>query len=83
MNLSSKCVKIQEETLAQDFERIEKEGTMPSSDNFPGVYCSIGRSACGDLNNERRCLCPGCAVYLENDLKSFKYCLEGSSEEVG
>lgn len=50
----------------------------------PRVYCSKGEASCTDLDFDQGCLCPtSCAVYRENDLHEWKYCLRGSASKIG
>lgn len=46
------------------------------------LYCSeeIGKSACDYKMNG--CLCGGCPVYKNNNLKTGYYCLRGSADKA-
>jgi len=44
-------------------------GDVPRPEYIPGVYCSIGKSECEDLNFDRQCICSSCDVWKEYDLK--------------
>jgi hypothetical protein len=46
------------------------------------LYCAgeIGKSACEFKMNG--CLCGGCQVYRENNLKAGYYCINGSADEA-
>lgn len=46
------------------------------------LYCAgeNGKSACPYKTNG--CVCGGCPVHMENDLKAGYYCLHGSADEV-
>ncbi len=46
------------------------------------LYCAaaVGKSACTFKMNG--CLCGGCPVHRENNLKAGYYCIHGSADEV-
>ncbi len=46
-----------------------------------GGYCfaPIGKSAC--ITEEKGCICGGCPVYAQMDLKHGYYCTKGSEKE--
>jgi hypothetical protein len=83
VNRRSACVKQQEDALGSAFEAVEQGAPLPDPKVMPGIYCSVGKSACGDLQERLSCLCPGCSIHLSHDLRNLHYCLKGSAEEVG
>ena len=83
VNRSSPCVGKQEEALASQTAAIENEGKMPDPKTLPGIYCATSKSACGDLNRDRSCLCPACPVFINGKLINNYYCLNGSAEAIG
>ncbi|MBI5232233.1 MAG: DUF2769 domain-containing protein [Coriobacteriales bacterium] len=60
-----------------------QSGMLPSGEDLPGMYCSSGTATCNDLDFDQNCVCPSCKVYTENDLANWKYCNQGSAEQVG
>ena len=46
------------------------------------LYCAgeVGKSSCEIKMNG--CICGGCPVHMENDLKDFYYCINGSADEI-
>ncbi len=75
----SQCVKdkmimLQERALSSSV--IEPE-------EFPALYCASGKEHCSDLDENERCMCPDCPIYVENDLESgipeSYFCLNGRS----
>lgn len=83
VNRSSACVALQEEALAPLVDQIEEESKMPDTSSMPGIYCSTGKSTCGDLGVAKSCLCPACPLSISEGLRNSYYCLKGSAEEVG
>jgi Protein of unknown function (DUF2769). len=75
----SQCVKdnmilLQEKALSSSV--IEPE-------EFPAMYCASGKEHCHDLDENGKCLCPDCSIYIGNDLGSGSpesyFCLNGRS----
>lgn len=60
----------------------ENQAELITKDNMIELYCSVGRSECGDLHGQQRCVCPDCAVWSGHDLKASYYCLKGSAEQI-
>ncbi|XHH09534.1 MAG: DUF2769 domain-containing protein [Candidatus Bathyarchaeia archaeon] len=44
------------------------EMKMPNPDQLPGIYCSIGKAACKDLDATKACICNTCQVYKDYSL---------------
>lgn len=58
----------------------QKHGfSRPEKEDMIELYCSpvISKSNCGDLNDEKFCQCPTCAVWSAHLLRSTYYCLRG------
>lgn len=83
VNRSSGCVKDQEKALAPLIHRIEKQNEMPEKSVMPGIYCSVGKSVCADMDAAKSCLCPACSVLISEELKNSYYCLKGPAETEG
>jgi hypothetical protein len=49
-------------------EKMEQMKSKPES--MPGPYCSIGVSACKDLDNSKGCICNQCKVYEKYNVAS-------------
>lgn len=49
----------------------------PANEEMRELYCSIGRSECADLDSDRLCICPDCAVWAAGGLKTKYFCLQG------
>lgn len=68
---------------------LESEGvdtlTMLKPEEFPWLYCKIGKTICGDLDYKEECLCKECPVWMENSLNdNFPnefYCKYGQSKK--
>ncbi|NYB53122.1 MAG: DUF2769 domain-containing protein [Methanobacteriaceae archaeon] len=58
-------------------------------DEFPGLYCTSGKTSCKDVEFHEECICPECDLWKENDLASAlpkgSFCADGpsSSCELG
>lgn len=52
----------------------------PDTTEMIELYCSAAVSAsnCMDLDSEKRCLCPTCAVWAAHGLGAYYYCLSKS-----
>ena len=61
----------------------QPEAMMPPPQDMPGLYCSTGTAACGDLDYAKACVCPTCQVWTDNQLESQQYCRQGSAAQVG
>lgn len=72
---SSECVKEKLEKYAE-FAEAEKEPAANAK-----LYCSIGKSSCGDLKKLRPCLCPTCLVWYSNNLGGIHYCTKETKAE--
>ena len=50
--------------------------------NEETLYCAgdVGKSVC--KINMNGCLCGGCPVHRENNLKSGYYCMNGSADQI-
>ncbi len=56
----------------------------PMPGDVPRLYCAAGLATCDDLDFDLDCQCPKtCQVYRENDLAQWKYCMRGSTAEIG
>ena len=60
-------------------EQMEQMKSKP--EELPGPYCSIGVSACNDLDNSKACICNQCEVYKKFSLSSARpfehFCFNG------
>lgn len=60
-----------------------ESGMYFERDRVPGMYCATGEALCKDLNPNKKCLCPQCEVFMENNLKEGKpdlyFCQNGKS----
>ncbi|MGI5826076.1 MAG: DUF2769 domain-containing protein [Patescibacteria group bacterium] len=74
----SKCVEDKTKTLKGILSLVTLK-----SEAVPKVYCSQGQATCKDLDFNESCICPTCAVWTENGLKSYHYCQKGNAEEIG
>ncbi|MDD4358605.1 MAG: DUF2769 domain-containing protein [Candidatus Pacebacteria bacterium] len=78
---TSKCVK-------EKLNNIKnlREDEMPTSEDFPGMYCANGYAYCEDLDPEKECQCATCGNWkmynLGNADPSQKYCQNGEAEET-
>jgi hypothetical protein len=50
-------------------------------EEFPWLYCVIGKAVCNDLKYREECICKKCLVWKEYDLEKFMpdefYCKDG------
>ena len=46
------------------------------------LYCAFGKTECTDFDKFKKCMCPTCLVWDENNLKSVYYCMDGSADEI-
>lgn len=83
VNRHSECVRRREQALAPVFDSIETGVPLPKAMTMPGVYCAVGKSACEDLSERYACLCPGCSIHIRRGSGAFRYCTNGSAEEIG
>lgn len=65
------------------YEESRKSGDFPPPDRLAGLYCSVGKTSCPDLDFVNLCNCPACLVWGENGLASNHYCKSGSADKVG
>jgi Protein of unknown function (DUF2769) len=53
-------------------------------EEFPWLYCAVGRAKCRDLNFEKQCVCKDCKVWKENNLSIADtleyYCKNGNAK---
>jgi ferredoxin len=79
MSSESKESSIMGMALAQS--PMEKMDMEPKE--MPGVYCSIGKAACDDLNMKKGCICGTCQVYEEYSLMKGNpvehFCFNGNA----
>lgn len=52
------------------------------SENKEGIFCSIGLTACDDVEKEG-CICGSCEVFSGHGLKNGYFCEEGEANENG
>lgn len=52
------------------------------ADKGEKIYCSIGMTDCGDLE-QKGCYCGDCPIFKECDLKVGYFCLKGEASESG
>lgn len=52
-------------------------------EEFPGLYCGAGKSPCKDLDANKKCQCPKCSIWKEEDLETSLppgyFCVDGPS----
>ena len=60
------------------------EATLSRPEEIPCLYCSSGRSACGDLDYKEMCICGQCPVWMEQNLVGSNftgyYCRDGRAD---
>ncbi|MCL5962001.1 MAG: DUF2769 domain-containing protein [Chloroflexi bacterium] len=81
----SSCVKDKLAKLQQMMQPVSA-GTPdppPDPDIVPGMYCSTGTASCADLDFNKSCFCPTCAVWTESKLTARYYCEEGNADQIG
>lgn len=56
-------------------------GMAPKTEDMPGPYCANGVAFCKDLDFNKMCICSGCQVFKDYNLKKAKpvkyYCKDG------
>lgn len=68
--------------LAESETGKDQDFRKPAAEEMIELYCckTVGKSNCVDLDGEKSCQCPTCAVWTSHDLKGFYYCAKGSPE---
>ena len=46
------------------------------------LHCATGKTECKDYDFGKKCMCPTCLVWDENNLKSVYYCENGTADEI-
>jgi len=63
-------------------EKLQGEEDIEPQD-YPGMYCTNGKAVCEDIDTDKDCVCPDCAVYkefgLENAIPDFLFCNDGKA----
>lgn len=70
--LCAQCPVQKESECAQNkmkMLQISMRGMSPEPEEFPGMYCAIGKAACNDLDKNKKCRCIKCEVWKENKLE--------------
>ncbi len=76
---SSDCA----EERAEKVERIlQGQEEIADPQILVRVYCAMGITTCDGYNGSFPCMCPGCPVWLSNNLTSRYYCLRGAATAV-
>ncbi|MGA2677350.1 MAG: DUF2769 domain-containing protein [Methanobacterium sp.] len=80
------CVKDQVEEMEEIGKDIDIDsGVMMGPDEVPKLYCTTGKTKCGDLESHEECQCPKCDVWMENDLEvrgaPAYFCINGRAVE--
>jgi hypothetical protein len=61
----------------------EISGMMPKAEDMPGPYCANGFAVCKDFDFSRMCICSGCQVYKDYNLRKAKptiyFCKDGKA----
>ncbi len=77
---------VQEDSLCAKKKLMESRELMQSEEilkgeDYPGMYCTNGKATCEDIDTNKNCICPDCAIHKEYKLDgakpSFLYCKEG------
>jgi len=76
----SKCVK---KLMGKLTETVKKPGAMPKPKDMPGLYCSVGKTSCKDIDPNKSCICATCAIFTTYRLPMWKpiyfYCKSGKA----
>ena len=51
-----------------------ESGMYFERDRVPGMYCTMGKALCNDLDFRKICQCPNCQIYKEYNLENRFYC---------
>jgi hypothetical protein len=75
---ASNCAwgRIQQAQIPQDISQVSDPKTLVR------LYCSIGKTDCGDFDGDQNCICPNCQVWKNNELASRYFCLRGNADEI-
>lgn len=61
-----------------------ESGMYFERDRVPGMYCTMGKALCHDIDFNKRCICEKCLVWQEYGLKNGDYaeyfCQKGKNE---
>ncbi|MBU4535727.1 MAG: DUF2769 domain-containing protein [Euryarchaeota archaeon] len=78
----SACVKEKGMKMQDMMPKMMESKMMPDPEMVPGMYCATGKSSCGDIDTNKRCICNECALWEEYDLPNQKpkgfYCRDGA-----
>lgn len=55
----------------------EEGSLLLEPSQIAALYCSIGKSGCGDIDTEQLCQCMKCPVFKENSLTKGYFCKFG------
>ena len=71
--------------IMQEIAWASESGMYFEADRVPGMYCSVGKALCKDLNPKKMCICEKCPVWKENNLKNGEpklyFCENGESKK--
>lgn len=73
-------------TCAVDLEKKTMSGStnLPEDPKqLPRLYCGTTTTACDDFDTSKSCICPTCGVWKSYDLANYKYCVNGTAEQIG
>jgi hypothetical protein len=77
---NSKCVK---KLMGKLMEMVKTPGAMPKPKDMPGLYCSVGKTSCKDIDTKKSCTCATCAIWANYKLASGKpvyyFCKNGKA----
>jgi Protein of unknown function (DUF2769) len=63
-----KVVEFSSENIDMPPRKEDFPDLLPSTLEFPGMFCARGETECGDLDYNKICKCPTCDVWKANNL---------------
>jgi hypothetical protein len=77
VQMDSVCANERKLKMMDMLKNMKETDMMPEPTHIAGIYCSIGKSTCPDIDTEQQCQCGKCPVFKENDLTTGYYCKLG------
>lgn len=82
VQIDSVCANERKLGMLDMLKNMEETDLMPEPTHIAGLYCSIGKSTCADIDTDQECQCVKCPVFKENNLKTGYYCKLGKEEDI-
>ncbi len=77
VQMDSVCANDRKLKMMDMLQNMKETDLMPEPAHIAGIYCSIGKSTCPDIDTDQKCQCGKCPVFKENQLTTGYYCKLG------